>query len=151
MNTTKCGAFIVFAIFLFSCDFPSKKKLGFCCKIFYQVLTGNETTWRWRCITVTLFGFNRILINAWKLHPIPGKGDVSDYRAMTMATKVLRLLEYISHCILRIVLILIARKMQEGHAWWTQALLDNAGHFQWRIFRSKWITTRELAVDYLTK
>ena len=41
--------------------------------------------------------------------------------------------------------------MQEGHACWAQALLDNTGHFQWRIFRSKWITTHELAVDYLTK
>ena len=70
---------------------------------------------------------------------------------MAMATKALRLLEYISHCILRIVLILIARKMQEGHACWALSFLDNAGHFQWRIFRSKWITTHELAVDYLTK
>ena len=49
---------------------------------------------------------------------------------MAMATKALRLLEYISHCILRIVLILIARKMQEGHACWALSLLDNAGHFQ---------------------
>ena len=123
----KCGAFIVFAIFLFSCDFPSKKKLGICCKIFYQLLTGNEMPWRWRCITVTLFGFNRILINAWKLHPIPQKGKSV---SIGQRQRQPRLLDDISHCSLRIVLILIARKMQEGHACWTQALLDNTGHFQ---------------------
>ena len=124
---TKCGVFIVFAMFLFSCDFPSKKKLGFWWKIFCQVLTGNEMTWCWRCITVTLFGFNRILINAWKLHPIPQKGKSV---SIGQRQRQPRLLDDISHCSLRIVLILIARKMQEGHACWTQALLDNTGHFQ---------------------